>query len=268
MTGCMSVASAQPPQAPAISHRDVRSIRQGLKASDVVNSMAVRADSRPDAVMPVVPMVVRMGVCAAFIVLMSGCVLRFPTDAGDDLSHFNDLAPRPGQVAPNVKVRMLDGSEVELFELLQGRPVVLQLGSHSCPVYRYRRFDMFELQDEYRERVDFVVVYTTEAHPVGAPSPYRDEEWLTFINRVTNTRVPQSSTIEQRISQAAWSTRELERTDLVVVDGMENRAWRSFGAAPTAAFVLDGQGNVVLTQPWVEPDGIRAALDRLLRDSE
>ncbi|MEX2499174.1 MAG: deiodinase-like protein [Wenzhouxiangellaceae bacterium] len=211
---------------------------------------------------------VRLVMCVAVVVLHGGCALWFPTEAGDDLAHFEDRAPHPGQPAPNMTVRKLDGSEVDLVELFGNRPVVLQLGSHSCPVYRYRRFDMAKLQDAYRDRVDFVVVYTTEAHPDGAPSPYRDEEWLTFFNWITNTRVPQTGNIDERIDQAAWSTRELERSDLVVVDEMDDLAWRAYGAAPSAAFVVDSQGNVVLSQPWVEPDGIREALDELLLQAD
>jgi hypothetical protein len=30
--------------------------------------------------------------------------------------------------------------------------------------------------------------------------------------------------------------------------------------------VIDRNGQVLLAQPWIEPDGIRAALDRLLKD--
>lgn len=65
---------------------------------------------------------------------------------------------------------------MDLSAIIGEQPVVLQLGSHSCPVYRYRRFDIFALQREYADRADFVVVYTQEAHPVRSDSPYRDEE--------------------------------------------------------------------------------------------
>ncbi|MCA1778092.1 MAG: redoxin domain-containing protein [Xanthomonadaceae bacterium] len=221
-----------------------------------------------DIRLKVVGSVTRLVACLAMVGLIGGCALWFPTEAGDDLAHFKHQAPQPGQQAPNATVRKLDGSEVALVELFGRRPVVLQLGSHSCPVYRYRRFDMSQLQETYQDRVDFVVVYTIEAHPVGAPSPYRDEEWLSFFNWITNTRVPQPGNVDARIAQAAQSTRELARSDLVVVDAMDDQAWRAFGAAPSAAFVIDRRGNVVLTQPWVEPDGIREALDGLLLQTD
>jgi len=206
----------------------------------------------------------RLAIALAGLALETGCSLLFPTEAGETLSHFREQAPAEGAPAPAVNARALDGRPVELTDIVGDRPVVLQLGSHSCPVYRYRRFDMAALQREFDDRVDFVVVYTQEAHPVGTQSPYADEEWLTFANWLTWTRIDQPETMAQRLERARWSRRALERDDRVIVDVMDNTTWRNYGAAPSAAFVLDAQGHVVLRQPWVEPDGIRRALRQLL----
>lgn len=208
--------------------------------------------------------IARILLIAGTVLVNSGCVLLFPTEAGESLSHFPEMAPEPGQPAPELEVRRLDGSEVELSELVGEKPIVLQLGSHSCPVYRYRRFDIFKLQRDYRDRVHFVVVYTTEAHPVGSNSPYRDREWLSFPNWITNTRVPQPESFDERLAQAEWSSTTLNRQDLILVDEFDNHTWKSYGSAPSAAFVIDINGIIVLRQPWVEPHGIRDALDQLL----
>lgn len=199
----------------------------------------------------------------------SGCATLFPTEAGDDLAHFAQQAPQVGEPAPEIDARRLDGTPVKLSELLDGkRPVVLQLGSHSCPVYRYRRFDIAKLQSEFGDEVAFVVVYTVEAHPQGSKSPYRDGEWLTNINRITRNRVPQPESTEARIAQATWSTARLGRNDLVVVDTIQDHSWQRYGSAPSAAFVIDAGGRIALRQPWVEPDGIRQALHGLLQRDE
>lgn len=207
----------------------------------------------------------RILLCTMVAAMPAGCATWFPIDAGKDLAHFDRQAPRIGQPAPELRARRLDGTTVLLSDLIGKRPVLLQLGSHSCPVYRYRRFDVARLQREYGERVAFVVVYTIEAHPAGSKSPYRDREWLTNINRFTGTRVRQPETMEARIAQAAWSTAKLERRDLVVVDAIDDLTWRRYGAAPSAAFVIDTDGIIALRQPWVEPDGIRRVLHRLLQ---
>lgn len=209
--------------------------------------------------------------CRGFLVALvmfvhSGCALMFPTEAGEDLAHFSEQAPSAGDPAPGLQARSLDGEAVDISGITGDRPVVLQLGSHSCPVYRYRRFDIFDLQRDYAARVDFVVVYTQEAHPVGSDSPYRDGEWLSFPNWITNTRVTQPGTLGERLARADWSRRQLDRDDRILVDDMDNMTWARYGAAPSAAFVIDSEGRIVLAQPWVEPAGIRDALDRLLSD--
>ncbi|MEM8963627.1 MAG: hypothetical protein AAGD38_19245, partial [Acidobacteriota bacterium] len=67
---------------------------------------------------------------------LTGC---FPTQAGSSLRHFADEAPAIGAPAPTLEVTDLDGHPVPRDMLLRGRPIVLQFGSHTCPVYRYRR---------------------------------------------------------------------------------------------------------------------------------
>jgi hypothetical protein len=52
---------------------------------------------------------------------------------------------------------------------------------------------------------------------------------------------------------------------LLLVDKFNNHTWTAYGQAPSAAFVIDTDGTVVLSQPWVEPRGIRDALDTLLQ---
>jgi hypothetical protein len=207
------------------------------------------------------------GLIAITCLLLAGCAHLFPVEAGEDLPDFAAQAPAPGQPAPDPLVHDLDGRAVALSALFGRRPVVLQLGSHTCPVYRYRRFDMAGLQEEFAGQVDFVVLYTQEAHPAGSAGPYRDGEWLTWINRVTDTRLDQPASLDARRARAAWSARTLRRQDRIVVDAMDNHGWRSFGAAPSAAFVVDREGRIVLTQPWVEPQGLRRALRRLLSAS-
>ncbi len=199
--------------------------------------------------------------------MLAGCATLFPIEAGEDLPDFDRKAPRVGQPAPELQARRLDGSTVQLADLIGRRPVVLQLGSHSCPVYRYRRFDIAKLQREYGERVAFVVVYTVEAHPEGSKSPYRDGEWLSGFNRITGTRMRQPETTQARIEQAAWSTQALERRDLVVVDAIDDLTWQRYGSAPSAAYIIDLEGNIALRQPWVEPKGIRRVLEQLLQPS-
>jgi hypothetical protein len=107
------------------------------------------------------------------ILSLSGC---FPHETGPTLSHYAGQAPAVGDPAPRFTLRGVDNAPVPLDQLIGNRPLVLQLGSHSCPVYRYRRFGMAKLYADYRDRVNFLLIYTQEAHPAGSRSPFTDGE--------------------------------------------------------------------------------------------
>ncbi|MEO1203696.1 MAG: deiodinase-like protein [Pseudomonadota bacterium] len=198
--------------------------------------------------------------------LASGCSLLFPTEAGESLSHYDSTAPAAFEPAPDFKLSDLDGNPVELADLVGKRPVVLQLGSLSCPVFRYRRFDVQKLQRDFAGEVDFVVVYTQEAHPADDHNPYTDEVWNPFINKVAGINVPLHRTLDQRRDQAARAYEHVELDSLFLVDSMDNVVWQRYGAAPSPAYVLDVDGNIVLRQAWVNPKDIRVVLEGLLNE--
>ena len=199
---------------------------------------------------------------AALSVLAGGC---FPREAGPELAHFESQAPALGQPAPNFALKDVNGGKVSLDELIGPKPIVLQLGSHSCPVYRYHRNSIEALRKKYAGRVHFQIVYTIEAHPDGSKSPYAEGEWLTWWNRMTDVRVQQPRTTRQRMTTALMSRDTLALKYSVAVDGMDDKVWRAYGAASSPGFVIDRNGRIVLRQVWIDPQEIDKALESLLR---
>ncbi len=193
--------------------------------------------------------------------LALGC---FPHGPGNRLAHFAEQAPSVGDPAPDFRLVDLEGNTVELSDLIGDKPIVLRLGSHSCPVYRYRRFDLEPLIEDYRDRVHFLTVYTLEAHPVGSESPYTEDEWVSLPNRLTGVYVKQPETAEERMKTARDSHRKLDLPEPMVVDDMDDSVWRAYGSASSPAFVIDRQGRVALRQVWVTPKEIRRVLNDLL----
>ena len=198
---------------------------------------------------------------AALMTLLSGC---FPKKAGGSLSHFHVEAPAVGTVAPNFQLADLNGDIVELKDLFGEKPIVLQLGSHTCPVYRYRRFGMRKLYADYKDKAHFLLVYTLEAHPVGAINPYVDREWVSSFNYITNTLIEKHSNYAGRKDIANFSVNKLEVPYPVVIDNMNDAVWKAYGRAPSAAFVIDQSGVIALQLPWVDPKPIANTLDELL----
>ena len=195
------------------------------------------------------------------LVTVGGC---FPHKPGKRLAHFDSVAPPVGAPAPRFELQDLHGNVVKLEELIGENPIVLQLGSFSCPVYRNRRHGMASLYREYKDKAKFLVVYTLEAHPVGSKSPYKDREWLTVWNRIARVRVPQAADAAQRQKQAKISHAAMKTQFPMITDGMDNTIWRAYGAVSSPAFVIDRNGQIVLRQVWVNPKEIRKVLDDLL----
>jgi hypothetical protein len=184
-------------------------------------------------------MATRILIALLLLASQSACSLLFPTEAGESLSHYDETAPQQFESAPDFELISIDGETVKLQDILGERPVVVQLGSYSCPVFRYRRFDMQKLQRDYADRVHFVVVYTQEAHPVDAINPYVDRVWNPLINKAAGVNVAEHKTLEQRQAQAILAFDAMELNSQFLVDDMDNSIWLRYGAAPSAAYVVD-----------------------------
>jgi len=197
------------------------------------------------------------------IVLLSSCSL-FPVEVNERLAHFYSESPVVNRLAPDFKLKNVNGETIKLSSLVGDKPIVLQFGSYTCPVFRYRRWDMADLYRHYKDQVNFLLVYTIEAHPKGSDSPYFGKEYRTWWNILTGADFAQAASFEERFQQANATVDSFDIPYSVVVDTMDNRVWKSYGRVPSAAFVINRQGKVVLKQPWVVPKGIAAKLDELL----
>ena len=120
---------------------------------------------------------------------------------------------------------------------------------------------------EYKDQVNFILVYVIEAHPVAPdPSPYRGRVWTfkysdrhqarTYSERVSNAKLAQANTVGQ----------------LMLVDDLtphnatagNDPVWCTYGPNPNGAWLLDKNGNVDTAQTWIDPDVIGAAIKRLV----
>ena len=123
-----------------------------------------------------------------------------------------------GGAAPPHTVYDLQGNAVPLTTLWRERPVVIEFGSVSCPVFDDRISPMEKLARDYRGQADFYVLYTREAHP--------------------GQNYPRHQNLEQKISYA----RDLQRLEgierRVLVDDVDGSMHRDYGAWPDSAFII------------------------------
>lgn len=72
-----------------------------------------------------------------------------------------------GRPAPNPRLVSLDGSkDFQLLDFARGsRPLVVNFGSCTCPVFMERLQQFGDIVEEYRHIADFLTIYIEEAHP-------------------------------------------------------------------------------------------------------
>jgi len=149
--------------------------------------------------------------------------------------------PAIGEVAPDFELMDIDGNTVRLSDL-RGRPVVLEFGSYTCPIFSDRVPIMEQLARQYPEAT-FLVIYTREAHPGEHQGPHLS---------VTEKR---SAALKLALEEAL--------TRRVLVDWLDGTVHRAYGGAWDSVYVIDPGGRVLMRQAWNHPQDVAAVLDAL-----
>ncbi|MGZ4839678.1 MAG: peroxiredoxin family protein [Terriglobales bacterium] len=162
--------------------------------------------------------------------------------------------PEPGESAPDLEGRTLDGGKVRLKHLKGSKNVVLTFGSATCPFSAASIEGLNELYDDYAgDDVEFLLVYVREAHPgekLGRHQSFDDKK------------------------EAAERFRAEERVKIpILVDDLNGKIHRRYGGLPNPTYIIDKSGRVAFRALWTRPNVIEEALDELLerqqeRDTE
>lgn len=156
-----------------------------------------------------------------------------------DLDQFD--GPALGQKAPNGPVTLLDGSKRDLLDF-EGKFLVLEVGSITCPLFQSRRNGMASLVRRFRE-VDFAILYVREAHP-GAV-------------------IEQPKDMALKSAHASRLRDEDGEVRKILLDDLEGSLHRAFGGYPNSLFILNRGGCVVWRSDWNNPRATAKALKRL-----
>ena len=153
--------------------------------------------------------------------------------------------PKAGDEAPPFSLPTLDGDLIAL-ESLVGRPVVLEFGSYTCPIFCGQIPPMEDVARRHPEAV-FLVIYTREAHPGEVTPEHRSlEAKQAAVRRLLN---------EEPISRT------------ILIDDLDGAVHRSYGPAWDSVYVLDASHKVVLRQAWTHPDDVETVLAQLAKGS-
>ena len=144
----------------------------------------------------------------------------------------------------DAKVFTLKGEEVLLSDYLNDKPLVLETGSMTCPMYAQSVPPMRALEEKYPE-LDFVLLYVREAHP--------------------GEKVPAHDTLQSKMD-AAHSSRDHYRDHRVtLVDDVAGDAHKLYGEMPNSIYVIAPTGEILFHSIWNNAEKIADYLDKTVK---
>ena len=171
------------------------------------------------------------------------------------------VSPLVGHPAPDVALHGADGRELRL-STLRGRPLVLMIGSYTCPQLRHGASEVSRLYERHKKTARFLMAYIREAHPDG-------EAWQSTINRREGVRLPEARSLPERAEHAAVCRRELKIPFEAALDGLDGRTEAAFSAFPSRVLVIDARGTVTFSSALdvetFRPEALEAALEAATR---
>ena len=150
-------------------------------------------------------------------------------------------APKSGNAAPDFEAERLSGSGQRSGEQLRlsdfrGRPIALQFGSYTCPVWRAQIHRFNEIYEELQKQLQFLIVYTREAHP--------EDGWQVEINHDQDVVYNQPTTINERAHVASTCLTRHGISTPVLLDDMDDSINKVYSGWPERLYLIDKDGIV------------------------
>jgi len=141
---------------------------------------------------------------------------------------------RNGDDAPDFSLRTYDGSEVITLSRFRGKPVVLVFGSCTCPPFVRSTSTINSLFDEYREDVNFLMIYIREDHPIGGRGVPNNQ-----------FKVNAPTTLSERCELAEDFNGRIQMRMPIVVDTIDDAVANVYAPWPNRLVVVDAAGKIV-----------------------
>ena len=172
-----------------------------------------------------------------------------------------------GDSIPALTVFDLKGQKASLNEQWKTKPTLIVTASVTCPIARGRQSGVDQLAEKLAGKINIVMLYTIEAHPKGDPSPYSDKEWTVSLNERQGIGYRQPTALERRIELAKDYIKRVNLKTPLLVDAMDNTAWKALGEGPNLGILITPEGKVALKQPWIDPQSMTEQIQQFLQKS-
>jgi len=149
--------------------------------------------------------------------------------------------PKAGEHYIDFKATTLDGKSVSLSDYLD-KPIVLETGSITCPMYANTSYPMNKLQEQY-PNVNFLLLYIREAHPGSR----------------TNT----TTDMDTKISNAIATQKLYNEKRTVLVDDINGTAHKLYGSMPNMTYVISKNGIVKFRANWSNIQALKTVLKNI-----
>jgi len=160
--------------------------------------------------------------------------------------NFSDFkGPKAGEHYINFHAKTIDGKDVKLSDYL-GKPVVLETGSITCPMYANTSSPMNKLQEEYPD-VNFLLLYIREAHP--------------------GKRTNATTKIETKTLNAIATEKLYGEKRTILVDDINGTAHKLYGAMPNMTYVISKTGVVKFRANWSDVKALKKVLVNINDDT-
>ena len=155
-----------------------------------------------------------------------------------------DEGLQAGDIYKDVSLQTLDGETVRLSDYLGNRPLVLETGSMTCPMYAQSVPPMMKLIEKY-PNLDHILMYVREAHP--------------------GELQPQHRSAAEKVEAARKTKRRYRDRRTILVDDVNGSAHRFYGAMPNSIFVIAPDGTILFRSIWNNADDMDAILGAIAR---
>src|SRR5205814_2133523 len=116
-----------------------------------------------------------------------------------------------GDPAPDFNLKMLDSQQRMRLSSFAGKKLVaLIFGTYSCPLFRGEVTTLNEMASLYKDKVEFLLIYIREAHPLGGlPDEANDRAGI---------RLTDANSIEDKEEHASTCMRRLDIKFTTLID--------------------------------------------------
>ncbi|MFP4600979.1 MAG: TlpA family protein disulfide reductase [Persicimonas sp.] len=138
--------------------------------------------------------------------------------------------PSPGEPMPDFELPTTDGDTIRKSDFVGDRPLLLTVGSITCPMTAASGKILHKLHREFGDQVAFVTLYVREAHPGDA--------------------IPQAKTLDDKL---AYARAYKERDGIhwkVAVDDVEGTLHRKLDPKPNSTYIMSEDGTVAYRSLW------------------